>query len=149
MILKSNNKKCASFLEKFVTCISIIQHILSFYAVTFLCGSGTEQDSVVFAPRALCLWKSLCACAQVHLTLGNPMDCSLSGSSVHGISQARILEWVAISSSRESSWSRHWTHISRISCIGRRILYYWPTWEAPEKLQPKDKFNQRGEKMQK
>ena len=40
--------------------------------------------------------------AQLCLTLYNPMDCSLSGSSVHGILQARILEWVAISSSRGS-----------------------------------------------
>ena len=48
-------------------------------------------------------------------------------SSVHEIFQARILEWVAISSSRVSSRSRDWT---RISCIGRRILYHWATWEA-------------------
>ena len=40
---------------------------------------------------------------QSSLTLGNPMDCSPPGSSVHGISQARILEWVAISYSRGSS----------------------------------------------
>ena len=42
----------------------------------------------------------------------NPMDCSLSGSSVHGISQARILEWVAISRSRGSSPSSDETHVS-------------------------------------
>ena len=42
---------------------------------------------------------------------------------VHGISQARILEWVAISFSRGSSWPRDWTHISWVSCIGRRVLY--------------------------
>ena len=41
--------------------------------------------------------------AQFCLTLCNPMDCSLPGSSVHGILQARILEWVAISYSRGSS----------------------------------------------
>ena len=40
------------------------------------------------------------------LTFCNPMDCSLSGSSVHGILQARILEWVAIPSSRGSSQPR-------------------------------------------
>ena len=38
----------------------------------------------------------------------NPMDCSLSGSSVHGILQERIPEWAAISFSRESSWLRNW-----------------------------------------
>ena len=44
--------------------------------------------------------------AQSCLTLCNPMGCSLPGSSVHGIFQARILEWVAISFSRRSSWPR-------------------------------------------
>ena len=44
----------------------------------------------------------VCVC-QLCLTLPNPLDCSPSGSSIHGISQARTLEWVAISSSRESS----------------------------------------------
>ena len=55
------------------------------------------------------------------------MDCSPPGSSVHGISQARILEWVAISFSRRSSWSRDQTHIS---CIGQQILYHWVTREV-------------------
>ena len=41
--------------------------------------------------------------AQSYLTLCNPMDCSLSGSSVPGILQVRILEWVAVTFSRESS----------------------------------------------
>ena len=44
------------------------------------------------------------------------------GSSVHGISQARILEWGAISFSRESSRPRGATHVSCISCIARQIL---------------------------
>ena len=48
--------------------------------------------------------------AQSCLTLCNPMDCSPPGSSVHGIAQARILEWIAISSSRGSSQPRHWNY---------------------------------------
>ena len=56
----------------------------------------------------------------------DPVDCSPSGSSVYGISQARILEWVAISFSRGSSQFRDWTCIS---CIGRQILYHWTTRE--------------------
>ena len=55
--------------------------------------------------------------------------CSLPSSSVHGISQARMLEWVAISYSRESSQPRNRTHVSG---IGRWILYYRTTWEALE-----------------
>ena len=53
-------------------------------------------------------------------TLCDPMDCSPPGSSVCGILQARILEWVAIPFSKGSSWPRDWT---RVSCIGRQILY--------------------------
>ena len=48
--------------------------------------------------------------------LPDPMDCSPPGSSVYGVSQARILEWVAISSSRGSSRLRDQTHIYCISC---------------------------------
>ena len=57
------------------------------------------------------------------------MDWSSSGSSFQGISQERILEWVAISSARGSSWPRDLTCISCVSCIGRWILYHWATWE--------------------
>ena len=57
-------------------------------------------------------------------TLCNPVDCSLPGSSVHGILQARILEWVAVSFSRGSSppWDR--TLVFCVSCIGRQTLYH-------------------------
>ena len=74
----------------------------------------------------------MCVCLSVPLclTLCNPMDCSPSGSSVHGILQARMLEWVAICYSRGSSWPRAWTHVSYVSCIGRQILYHCITWEA-------------------
>ena len=68
--------------------------------------------------------------AQSCLTLCDPMDCSLPGSSVHGIFQARILEWVAISFSRGSSWPRDRTQVSRI--VGRRFTI-WATREAQVK----------------
>jgi len=55
--------------------------------------------------------------AQLHLTLCDPLDCSLPCSSVHGNSQARIVEWVAISFFRGSSWPQDWTCVSCISCI--------------------------------
>ena len=59
-------------------------------------------------------------CAPLCQTLCSPMDCSPLG-----ISQARILEWVAISSSRGSFWPRDRTCISYVSCIGGWILYHW------------------------
>ena len=61
-------------------------------------------------------------CAQSCPTLCNPMDCSPPGPSVRGILQARILEWVAISSSRGSSRPRDETQFLVSSCIGRWIL---------------------------
>ena len=64
--------------------------------------------------------------AQSCPSLCDPMDCSLPGSSVHGIFQARVLEWVAISFSRESSQPRDWTRVSHIA--GRRFIV-WATRE--------------------
>ena len=61
---------------------------------------------------------------QSSLTLCNPMDGSLPGSSVHEILQARILEWIAMPSSRGSSQPRDQTCVSYISCIGRQLLYH-------------------------
>ena len=63
----------------------------------------------------------VCMHAQSCLTLCDPMDCSPPGSSVHRISQARILEWVIISCSRGSSWPKDWTQVSRVSCTGRCV----------------------------
>ena len=84
---------------------------------------------------ALCVCVCVCVCVCTHLvaqsckTLCDPMECSPSGCSVYGIFQARILEWVAIASSRGSSWPRDWTqNISCVSCIGS--LYNCATWEA-------------------
>ena len=64
--------------------------------------------------------------AQLCLTLCNPIDCSLPGSSVHRISQARTLEWVAISFSRRSSRPRNWTLVSHIV---DRCFTIWATRE--------------------
>ena len=72
-----------------------------------------------------------CMRAQLCPTLCDPMDCSPSGSSVHGIFQARILHWLAISFSRGSSWPRDQTHVSGIFCISRQILYHCATREVP------------------
>ena len=64
------------------------------------------------------------------------MDCSPPGSSVRGILQARILEWVVISSSRGHSWPRDQTGIS---CIGRQVHYRWATREASDVRHPNSK----------
>ena len=61
------------------------------------------------------------------LTLWDPMDCSPLGSSVHVILQARLLEWIAMPSSRVSSQPRDWPWVSRGSCIAGRFF----TTESP------------------
>ena len=61
-------------------------------------------------------------------TLCDPMDCTPPGSSVHGILQARLLEWVAILFSSGSSWPRDWTQVSPIA---GRFFTIWATREAP------------------
>ena len=93
-------------------------------------GSVFCKMRTVAAPN---LWSTVrihCCClvAKSSLTPCDPKDCSPPGSSVHGISQARILEWAAISFSRGLSQPRDQT---RISCIGRYILYCWATLETP------------------
>ena len=60
-------------------------------------------------------------------TLCDPMDCSVPGSSFHGIVQARILEWVAIPFSRGCSSPRDQTHVS---CTTDVFFTIWATWEA-------------------
>ena len=94
------------------------------------------ESTKVFMVFSSCV----CVCVHAHVCaqactwsvvshLCDAMDCSLPGFSVHGIFQARILKWVAISSSRESSWPRDPTLVSYISCIGSQILYHWDrTW---------------------
>ena len=66
-----------------------------------------------------------------HVWFCDPMDYSLPGSSVLGILQARILEWVAISYSRGCSWPRSRTHVSYLSLIGRRFLNHWHHLGSP------------------
>jgi len=86
--------------------------------------SGSERNKcthkylfwywIVVHAKSLPLCPSLC----------NAMDCSLPDSSVHGILQTRIPEWVAVLSSRGSSWSRDGIRISSVFCIGRWVLYH-------------------------
>ena len=69
----------------------------------------------------------LCACMRSCFSVSDSMDHSPTGSSFHGILQARILEWDSMPSSRGSSQPRDRT---QVSCIGMWILNHWATWEA-------------------
>ena len=86
------------------------------------CNNLSQPISLTPTPPLTCMLhaKLLQSC----LILCSPMDCSPPGSSVHGILKARILEWVAMPSSRGSSQPRDPTHVSYVSCIGRQVLYH-------------------------
>ena len=114
--------------------------ILEWVAIPFSRGSSWPWDwTRVFciAGRFFMVWATreahrMCLCVsvlvvQLCLTLCNSTDCSPSGSSVHGICQARILEWVAIPFSRGSFWLRDRT---QVSCIAARFFTVWATSEA-------------------
>ena len=68
------------------------------------------------------LYTHACVCDQSCLILCDPLDCSLPGSSIHGIFQARTRQWAAISTSRRSFQPRDQMHISYISCCTGRVF---------------------------
>ena len=68
--------------------------------------------------------------AQLWLTLLDPMDCNLPGSSVHGILQARILEWATIPFSKETSWPKDQ---AQVSYIADGLFTIWATSLYPQK----------------
>ena len=76
----------------------------------------------------VCVCVCVCVCVKSHQsspTLCDFMDCKPAGSSVHGILQARILELVAMPSTRGSFQPRDGTPVFYISCIGRQVLYHY------------------------
>ena len=111
-------------------------------------AQGMQVLSLVWGLRSrvcVCVYVCVRVCmrtrAQLYPTLCDPMDCSLPGSSVHGIFQARILEWVAISFSRGPSQPRDPTQVACVSYIGRQILHASATWDtkithASQQLRP-------------
>ena len=117
-ILKRNLKRHI----KTCTQMSLLQnlHIVKYWE-TSNCTAIKDQMHKIWY-----LWKCHIACmhAKSLQSLWDSMDCSPPGSCVHGILQARILEWVAMPSSRGSSQPKDWMHISYVSCISGQILYH-------------------------
>ena len=90
-----------------------------FHCNALICGECILSTSSSWLPSCVDA-QSL----QSSPTLYNPMDCSPPGSSVHGIPQARILEWGTMPSSRGSSPPRDQTRVSYVSCTGRCVFYH-------------------------
>ena len=103
-------KKIVSEVEHFLKCFLVIfiSYTLPIFLVTFPCWLLRKWSEVAW----LCL------------TVCHPMDCSLPGSTVHGIFQARILDWATISFSRGSSQTRDRT---RVSYTADRRFTVWAT----------------------
>ena len=120
-----------------VLLLSFSKHILSLPSHRFLtpmifCPPLSQCNMTFFPMSSLALNSEkrghklgACMTSQSCPTLCNTMNCSLPRSSVHGNFQARILEWLAISSSKGSSQLRDQTWDSFVSCIGRWVLYHW------------------------
>ena len=99
--------------------------------ITWLC---TQFYLMLFFPFGILSLPCACTHAQslqLYPTLCDSMDCSPPGSSVHGILQARILEWIAMLSPRRSSWPRDWTHVS---WTAGRFFTHWATLETHRSL---------------
>ena len=116
-----------SFLWLIFQCIYVLHHLYP-----FICWWTPRLPPRLAYCKQCWRWGTgVWVCVLIRSVMSNslqPHDCSPPGSSVHGILQARILEWVAISCSRGSSWTRDQTHISSAHCTGRRMLYHCTTW---------------------
>ena len=106
--------------------------VITWVAMPSLRGSSRPRDRTrVFYVSCLGRQVLYCWCHLMLLVtqscpaLCNPTNCSPPVSSVHGILQARIPEWVAI-----SSQSRDQTHVACFSCIDKQILFHYATWEV-------------------
>ena len=105
----------------------ICHYLFPFLFCLLLTSLHKHPVIILFSPLLLSELSLVCMCAKsphLHLTLCDPTDCSSSGSSVHGILQARILEQAAMPSSSRFSEPRDRTHVSYVSCIGRWVLYH-------------------------
>ena len=105
-------------------CNTIWLVLFFFFLFSF---SFTSISCVTISVWGMCVCVYCCVCCSVKSISLSLHE--LVGSSVYGTSLARKLEWVAMSSSRGSSWHRDQIHISCTSCLGRQILHHWATWE--------------------
>ena len=131
LILRLNlNSNCNVWLSPSQKFSAVICETLSDASPKVTCPKLAPSGSDSFYKCILFCFKirNVCVCAQSCLTLCDPMGCSPLGSADHRIFQARILEWVAISSSRESSWPRDQT---LVSCTAGKFIacsYYGSPW---------------------
>ena len=98
-----------------MTSFNSINNSVSLHSVSMLAPWKESYDK----PSVHCMLSF-----QTRPTLCNPMDCSPPGSIVHGLTQARILQWISMPSSRGSSQTRDQTSISSVSCFVKQVLFF-------------------------
>ena len=122
-----SSNRCMCLVCWFLTAISSIPNmLLQGITMHYLAVGFTLVNESLSCLLFICC----CLVAKSCLIFLQPHGLYLPVCSVHRISQARILEWVAILFSKGSFWPRDQTHVF---CIGRWTLYPWVTWEAPYK----------------
>ena len=135
--LKANQGRGHVFLPEALTLV-LTQPPLSwaFFFFFLLCALSVVLlatpilDSFLYSSYLTLVCLCVCVCVFSHVWLWNPRNCSPPGFSLHGIFQARILEWVTLTSdSSGSSWLGDWTWVSWVDCMGRWILYHSTTWK--------------------
>ena len=110
--------------------VSLLHH--KAFSVSFVSSCLCFLQRQTSLESVLAKMPCLCVHAQSYKTLCNPMDCSLSGSSIYRIFQARILEWVVISFSREFFWSKDRTcTLASPALVGRKGLASWEANKMP------------------
>ena len=113
---------------------SMCIHVLPLFRISFpLKSPHSIKQSSLGSPAGshhLFCTRAACSVALSDPTLRDPTDCSPPDSSIHGVLQARILEWAAMSSSRGSSQPRDRTWASCVSWVGRCILSHCAVWKA-------------------
>ena len=111
------------YLHHSIFCLLFIMFSCYFLFLLVTClgfhASFSDLQNIHFVFNSTLKWSEV---TQLCPTLCDPVDCSPTGSSVHGLLQARILEWAAISFSRGSSQPRDWT---QVSCIAGRHFNLW------------------------
>ena len=112
-----------------------LRHIIRLFLAKILLRQCHYPHFVDIFGTSVCVCVCECVCVwervtQLCPTFCDPMNCSPPGSSVHGILEARILEWVAMPFSRGSSWPTGDPGLTRVSCVAGRFFTVWALREA-------------------
>ena len=130
---KKRSERLNNTFQRYIVNIYLLKFIILAWSVTSTISGlpekineQTGRKKLFSREIQLCIKKLAAAAKSLQLcpTLCDLMDCSPPSYSVHGISQARILEWVVMPFSRGSSWLTDQTHVPYVSCIGRQVLYH-------------------------